>query len=181
MNRRRISFTFFACAAIATTLVACSAESGGDAAATDTTTAAITPDMSATTPVAAPASPSGMMADPNAATSTDLTAIPGLTQPIADALVAGRPYANNAAVDRVLAKHMNEQARDSVYARLWIPIDLNTASAAEILLIPGVGPRMRREFEEYRPYTSIEKFRREIGKYVDSAEVARLERFVVIR
>jgi hypothetical protein len=40
---------------------------------------------------------------------------------------------------------------------------------------------MHHEFEEYRPYTSIERFRREIGKYVDSAEVARLERYVTIR
>lgn len=78
-----------------------------------------------------------MMLDPNAATVADLTAIPGVTQPIADALVASRPYANNAAVDRVLAKHISEPARDSVYARLWMPIDLNTAPAAEILLIPG--------------------------------------------
>ena len=50
----------------------------------------------------------------------------------------------------------------------------------EIELIPGVGGRMRHEFEEYRPYTSIEQFRREIGKYVDDDEVARLERYVRI-
>jgi hypothetical protein len=40
---------------------------------------------------------------------------------------------------------------------------------------------MRHEFEEYRPYTSIAQFRREIGKYVDSTEVARLERYVMVR
>jgi hypothetical protein len=68
-----------------------------------------------------------------------------------------------------------------VYASVWYPIDLNSASGAEILLIPGVGARMQHEFEEYRPYRGIEQFRREIGKYVDSAEVARLERYVTIR
>jgi hypothetical protein len=41
-------------------------------------------------------------------------------------------------------------------------------------------PRMVHEFEEYRPYTSFEQFRREIGKYVDQKEVARLERYLVI-
>jgi hypothetical protein len=39
---------------------------------------------------------------------------------------------------------------------------------------------MLREFKEYRPYKAIEQFRREMGKYVDEAEVARLERYVVV-
>lgn len=60
-------------------------------------------------------------------------------------------------------------------------ININTATDAEILAIPGMGPRMLREFKEYRPYTSIEQFRREIGKYVDKAEVARLEQYIVIK
>ena len=62
-----------------------------------------------------------------------------------------------------------------------VPININTASDADILKIPGVGPRMLREFKEYRPYTSIEQFRREIGKYADKAEVARLEKYIVIK
>ena len=62
-----------------------------------------------------------------------------------------------------------------------VPININTATDAEILAIPGMGPRMLREFKEYRPYTSIEQFRREIGKYVDKAEVARLEKYIVIK
>jgi len=61
------------------------------------------------------------------------------------------------------------------------PVNINTASDAEILRIPGVGQRMLREFKEYRPWTSIEQFRREIGKYVDKAEVARLEKYIVIK
>lgn len=57
-------------------------------------------------------------------------------------------------------------------------VNLNTATDAEILRIPGVGQRMLREFKEYRPWTSKEQFRREIGKYVDKAEVARLEKYI---
>ncbi|HEV7838372.1 MAG TPA: hypothetical protein VGO75_09940 [Gemmatimonadaceae bacterium] len=62
-----------------------------------------------------------------------------------------------------------------------VPVNINTASDAEILKIPGVGPRMLREFKEYRPWTSLAQFRREIGKYVDKAEVARLEKYIVIK
>ena len=129
----------------------------------------------------APATSSSGMLDPNTATRADLAAIPGMTEPVITAVLAARPYNSMVAFDKVLAASLSERQRDSVYTRLWRPIDLNTATGAEILLIPGVGPRMRHEFEEYRPYTSIEQFRREIGKYVDNNEVARLERYVTIR
>ena len=129
---------------------------------------------------AAPAQQSAML-DPNAATREQLATVPGMTAAAADALVAGRPYADMVAVNTVLAKHVDDAARKSVYAKVWKPLDLNKATGAEILLIPGVGPRMRHEFEEYRPYKNIEQFRREIGKYVDKNEVARLEQYVAIR
>jgi DNA uptake protein ComE-like DNA-binding protein len=119
--------------------------------------------------------------DPNTASRQDLLAISGMDSAAAEALIRSREYDNMLEVDRVLATHLTEAERDSVYTRLWKPIDLNTASGEQILLIPGVGPRMRHEFEEYRPYNSMARFRREIGKYVDSAEVARLERYVTIR
>jgi len=119
--------------------------------------------------------------DPNSATPAEVVAVPGMNEAAAEAVLAGRPYDDMLEVDRVLSQHLNEQQRDSVYGRLWRPLDLNTATGEEILLIPGVGPRMQREFEEYRPYTSLGQFRREIGKYVDDDEVARLERYVTIR
>ena len=50
----------------------------------------------------------------------------------------------------------------------------------DILGIPGVGKRMLHEFREYRPHESLERFRREIGKHVSEAEVARFERYVTI-
>lgn len=39
---------------------------------------------------------------------------------------------------------------------------------------------MVREFMEYRPYISIVQFRREIGKYVDEAQVAAYEEYVYV-
>ena len=46
--------------------------------------------------------------------------------------------------------------------------------------IPGMSKKMAHEFEEYRPYKDMEQFRREIGKYVDEDEVARLESYVTL-
>ena len=61
-----------------------------------------------------------------------------------------------------------------------VPVNINTATDAEILRIPGVGPRMLREFKEYRPYKDISQFNREIGKYVSPEEVVRLRSYVTL-
>ena len=119
--------------------------------------------------------------NPNDASEAALTAIPGMTAEAAAALIQARPYANMLEVDAVLVESMDEAAREETYRTLFLPLDLNEASEEEILLIPGVGDRMAHEFDEYRPYDAIQRFRREIGKYVDEAEVARLERYVEIR
>jgi DNA uptake protein ComE-like DNA-binding protein len=119
------------------------------------------------------------------------TALPRLFKLTALAgLVACSPKSDNAADTTALgdtavtaptpAATATSTARTDASGAVIVPININTASDAEILRIPGVGPRMLREFKEYRPYTSIEQFRREIGKYVDKAEVARLEKYIVI-
>jgi len=60
-------------------------------------------------------------------------------------------------------------------------LNLNTASGDEFLAaIPGFGNRMVREFQEYRPYISIQQFRQEIGKYVDDAKIAEYEKYVFV-
>ena len=118
--------------------------------------------------------------DPNTATREQLAAVPGITPAVVDTLIARRPYDDMVAVNRVLTSQLDSAQRRTAYARIWKPINLNTATDAEILLIPGIGSRMLHEFKEYRPYTSIAQFRREMGKYVDAAEVARLERYVMI-
>ena len=61
-----------------------------------------------------------------------------------------------------------------------VKVNLNTATAAQILAIPNTGNRMVLEFQEYKPYTSILQFRREIGKYVDAQMVAAYERYVYV-
>jgi len=60
-------------------------------------------------------------------------------------------------------------------------LNLNTVTGDELLAtIPGFSNRMVREFQEYRPYVSIQQFRREIGKYVGDAQVADYENYVYV-
>ncbi len=59
-------------------------------------------------------------------------------------------------------------------------LDLNTTSMEEFMTIPGVGDRMAHEFDEYRPYSSIVEFRREMAKYVDAETIAMYEDHVYV-
>jgi len=62
-----------------------------------------------------------------------------------------------------------------------VKLNLNTLTGDELLAtIPGFPNRMTREFLEYRPYASVQQFRREIGKYVDDAQVAEYEKYVYV-
>ena len=117
--------------------------------------------------------------DANSATEAELRAA-NVDAAVVAKIVAGRPFASATALDEALAATVPEPQREQLYGRLFVTINLNTASRAEILLIPGLNERMAHEFEEYRPYTSLEQFRREIGKYVPAAEVARLEQYVFV-
>ncbi len=119
--------------------------------------------------------------NPNDATAEQLASVMGLAAPAAEAVLAARPFDRVADLHAVVTAHVAEDGFDRVYSTLWVPIDLNTATGDEILLIPGVGERMRHEFEEYRPYTSMAQFRREIGKYVDGEELERLAQYVEVR
>jgi DNA uptake protein ComE-like DNA-binding protein len=120
------------------------------------------------------------LADPNLADRATLRSLPHATDALADAIVAARPVTSATALDAVVARTVGATDRAELYARLFRQIDLNAASREEIMLIPGMTSRMAHEFEEYRPYTSLEQFRREIGKYVDANEVARLEQYVFV-
>ena len=119
------------------------------------------------------------MVNPNLATQQELTALPHLAAEQVQDIVDGRPFLTMTDLDARLTSLTDEQ-RDTLYRAMFIPLNLNSASQAEILLVPGVGNRMLHEFEEYRPYQALAQFQREMGKYVDDAEVARLSGYVFV-
>jgi len=120
--------------------------------------------------------------DANIANEADLAAMPHMTPAIAKALVEKRPFASVTELHAfLLGQGLTPDQATAFYGRAFVHINLNSATSEEILIIPGAGRRMAREFKEYRPWKTKEQFFKEIGKYVDEKEVARLWRFVVIQ
>ena len=118
--------------------------------------------------------------NPNRAGEEDLLALPQLDTSIVKGIMDQRPFLSMMDLHAFLSQSLSEEQWTELYDTLFVPINLNTASEQEILLITGVGRRMRHEFEEYRPYVALAQFRREMGKYVDEDEVARLEQYVFV-
>jgi len=129
-------------------------------------------------PASAQGAPTGKLVDANKASESELAMLPNMTPDIAKAVVAHRPYKTVVDLNKVLLdqKLTAAQAKD-FYGKAFIPINLNTGTKPEFLLIPGVGNRMAGEFEEYRPWKTWTQFDKEIGKYVGQQETNRLKEY----
>ncbi len=117
----------------------------------------------------------------NTTAEDDFKMIPGVGDRMAHEFEEYRPYTSIQQFRREIGKYVDEDEVARYESYVFVPVELNSASEADIKALPGVGDRMAHEFEEYRPYTNMEQFRKEIGKYVDDKELARLERFVYLK
>ena len=111
----------------------------------------------------------------NLATESDLVAL-GLSEEVVQKLLAARPFLSIADFNSIIELENTEE----LFKKIFVPFNLNTTEEKDFKMIPGVGDKMAHEFEEYRPYTSILQFKREIGKYVDEQEVARYLDYVFV-
>jgi DNA uptake protein ComE-like DNA-binding protein len=127
--------------------------------------------------------------DPNSADAGTLMQLPGLDEEWANALIDQRPFAANddflAALGSIVSAEQAAVAPGYLTGSagneaVWPLLNLNAATDEQFMTIPGVGDNMLREFNEYRPYTSITQFRAEIGKYVDDDVVASYERYLYV-
>jgi len=132
------------------------------------------------------ASPAGAQAgkgllDTNMAAEGDLRQIPQMTPAVVKGLIERRPFKSVVDLNKFLLeqKVTPEQARE-FYRKAFVPINLNTGTREEFMLIPGVGSRMSAEFMEYRPWKTWTQFDKEIGKYVGQAETDRFKPYVFI-
>ena len=111
----------------------------------------------------------------NLATEAELASL-GLSEELVAKIIAKRPFISMLALDAM----MDPTLKEGVYQYLFVPFNLNTTAEKDFKMIPGVGNRMAHEFEEYRPYTSIKQFKREMAKYVDENEISRYLNYVFV-
>jgi DNA uptake protein ComE-like DNA-binding protein len=116
----------------------------------------------------------------NLATDEEILMIPGAGKRMLREFKEYRPYRTLAQFHKEIGKYVDQKELARLAQYVFVPVNLNTAGDQDLLSIPGLGNRMLREFKVYRPYQNIEQFRKEIGKYVNSKEVARLERYVTL-
>ena len=136
--------------------------------------------LAAASPAVAQVGKSVTIVDANVATEKELAAMPHLTPATIKAILDRRPFASITDLDTLLSQSLKREQLTELYGRLFVHLNLNTATREQILLIPNAGPRMAHEFEEYRPYKALAQFHREIDKYVDDKELARLEQYVFV-
>lgn len=142
------------------------------------------PDESATLEPGATAPPdlaevpdSVALMNPNEVEPSELAVVEGLPPAAADALMERRPFEDMQAVDAVLAEHLDQPARTEIYTLLWLPVSPNTATAEELLLIPGLEEPTRAIIEAGRPYADLVEFQQEVGQHLNAVELRRLVRY----
>ena len=119
--------------------------------------------------------------DPNVAVEKELLTLPRLTPAVVTSLVEKRPFMSITEWNAfLLGQKLTPEQAAEVYAKAFVHVNLNTGTREEILLIPGAGNRMAREFMEYRPWKSWAQFDKEISKYVGQLETDRLKQYVFI-
>ena len=111
----------------------------------------------------------------NLATESELVKL-DLSPDIVSLIMSNRPFLSINDFNKVLDDYNKEE----FFKKIFVPLNLNTANESDFHMIPGVGKKMAHEFVEYRPYSSIEVFKREIGKYVDDSEVIRYLNYVFV-
>jgi DNA uptake protein ComE-like DNA-binding protein len=88
--------------------------------------------------------------------------------------------APNEQTNKASPSQPSPSAQPSLSTSTKAKLNLNEASESEFLGIPGMTKRMTHEFEEYRPYQSIQQFRKEMAKYVSSTVIADYEKYVYV-
>ena len=121
------------------------------------------------------------LVQPNVSADSTLLKLLGLTPAAVEALTGARPLLSIVTVDSILASHgVSASQRSALYGRMFVHVDLNRGSDAELLLIPGVDGKKLQAIKAGRPWKTFEQFQADFGKATSAAEAARVEQYLFI-
>lgn len=119
--------------------------------------------------------------DPNVAAEKELLSLPHMTPALVKGLLDKRPFMSITELNAfLLSQKLTQEQATMLYGKAFVHVNLNSGTREEIMLIPGAGARMAREFAEYRPWKNWAQFDKEIAKYVGQQETDRLKQYVFI-
>ena len=121
------------------------------------------------------------LVEPNIAQDAALLGLPGVNQATVDAIKQARPILSVTALDSLLtARGLSATQRRDLYGRMFVHVDINRGSRAELLLIPGVSAETAGAIVAGRPWRTFEQFASTLGRTLPAAEVTRIEQYLFI-
>ncbi len=117
----------------------------------------------------------------NTGTRDEIVLVPGAGTRMAREFAEYRPWKSWAQFDREIGKYVGQEATDKLKQYVFIPMNVNTASDADLMTIPGMTSSLLGQVKQGRPWASQEQFEQQIGKAANSKEAARIWRFLVIQ
>jgi DNA uptake protein ComE-like DNA-binding protein len=121
------------------------------------------------------------LVEPNVAPDSVMLAVPLMTAPIVEALKGARPILSATTFDSIVAaQSLTKAQRTDLYGRMFVHVDLNRGTDAELMLIPGIDAAKLKAIKAGRPWASFEQFQTAMGKVTTPADAARIEQYLFI-
>lgn len=119
--------------------------------------------------------------EPNVTHDSLMLRLPHLTPALVTTLREARPILGPMPLDSILAAaSLTAKQRDELYRLMFVHVDVNRGSDAELMLIPGMTAAKVGAIRAGRPWKSFEAFRAELAKSGGEEEAARIEQYLFI-
>lgn len=119
--------------------------------------------------------------EPNVTHDSLMLRLPHLTPVLVTTLREARPILGPIPLDSILtAGSLTPKQRDDLYRLMFVHVDVNRGSDAELMLIPGMTAAKVGTIKAGRPWKSFEGLRTELAKSGGAEEAARIEQYLFI-
>ncbi len=117
----------------------------------------------------------------NTCTLDEILLIPRIARRMRIEFPEYRPWKNWEQFDREIGKYLraNPGELDRLRQYMFIPMDVNAASDADVMTIPGMTQPVLQQIRQGRPWKSQDDFASRIGQTTTPKEAARLWRYFV--